>query len=400
MMHNSQPPIPDNETERLLALANLDLDYSSMEDNFSDLTLLAAKVAGTEISLINLIDSYTQWTVAHHGLQVEQTPRENTACQYTIMNEGNFEILDLSADARFKDKEFVCGPPGLRYYFGLPLKTNEGVPIGALCVLDSSQKTMGPEKVELLEIIAKTVVKRLQSYEAINGLSVRLSASNESRMNVAHDIRGPLAGIVGLADIIAEQGETSDVKELLELVAMISRSSKATLELADEILSVEQHKPLAPHEFNLRLFKDKLIQLYAPQAKYKNITLVIKIDSLNEQVSFFKNKLLQITGNLISNALKFTDEGGTVAVNLDLSVSAGKNMLKIIVSDNGMGIEAAELARIVAGVDDSRTGTFGEKGFGFGLSLVSHLVDSLNGHMDVVSTPGQGSRFEISLPQN
>lgn len=400
MMHNSQPPIPDNEMQRLLALANLDLDYSSLEENFSDLTLLAAKVAGTEISLINLIDSYTQWTIAHYGLQVEQTPRENTACQYTIMNPDNFEVPDLAADARFKDKEYVSGSLGLRYYFGLPLKTTEGISIGALCVLDSSQKIMGPEKIELLEIIGQTVVKRLESYEAINLLSVRLNASNESRMNVAHDIRGPLAGIIGLADIIAEQGEAGDVKELLELVAMISRSSKATLELADEILSVEQQKPLASHELNLRLFKDKLIQLYAPQAKYKNITLKITVDSVNEQVSFFKNKLLQITGNLISNALKFTDEGGTVAVNLDLSTSSGKNMLKIIVSDNGVGIEAPELARIVAGSDDSRTGTFGEKGYGFGLSLVFHLVESLHGHMDVVSTPGQGSRFEISLPQN
>jgi signal transduction histidine kinase len=399
MMHNTQPPIPENEMQRLLALANLDLDYSSMEENFSDLTLLAAKVAGTEISLINLIDSYTQWTIANHGLQVEQVPREETACQYTIMNPGNFEVPDLTTDARFKDKEYVSGPRGLRYYFGLPLKTEEGVHIGALCVLDSGLKTMGPEKVELLEIIGQTVVKRLRSYEAINALSARLKTSNESRLNVAHDIRGPLAGIIGLTDIISEQGDSGDIKELLDLVAMISRSSKSMLDLADDILSIEYQKPFATHEFNLRFFREKLIQLYAPQALYKNITLDIHTDPTNEQVPFSRNKLLQITGNLISNALKFTSEGGTVSVDLNLTTTAGKNVLKMIVSDNGVGIEALELERIHSGQNNSNAGTLGEKGYGFGLSLVSHLVESLDGHMEVVSNPGQGSRFEVSLPQ-
>jgi signal transduction histidine kinase len=315
------------------------------------------------------------------------------------MNPGNFEVPDLTTDARFKDKEYVSGPRGLRYYFGLPLKTEEGVHIGALCVLDSGLKTMGPEKVELLEIIGQTVVKRLRSYEAINALSARLKTSNESRLNVAHDIRGPLAGIIGLTDIISEQGDSGDIKELLDLVAMISRSSKSMLDLADDILSIEYQKPFAPHEFNLRFFREKLIQLYAPQALYKNITLDIHTDPTNEQVPFSRNKLLQITGNLISNALKFTSEGGTVSVDLNLTTTAGKNVLKMIVSDNGVGIEALELERIHSGQNNSNAGTLGEKGYGFGLSLVSHLVESLDGHMEVVSNPGQGSRFEVSLPQ-
>jgi hypothetical protein len=57
------PPIPKNEMERLIGLSEFDLDYSNLEDNFKDLTKLAAKVAGTNISLINLLDSFTQWTI-------------------------------------------------------------------------------------------------------------------------------------------------------------------------------------------------------------------------------------------------------------------------------------------------------------------------------------------------
>jgi signal transduction histidine kinase len=398
-MHDSKPPIPENEMQRLLSLADLDIDYSSMEDNFKDLTQLAAKVAGTEISLINIIDSYTQWTIANYGLQSGQVAREETACQYTIMKPEPFEVPDLAADDRFKDKPYVSGAPGLRYYFGLPLKTSEGVHIGALCVLDTSLKKLSPEKIEMLEIIGQTVVKRLRSYEALNSLSQRLKAANESKMKVAHDIRGPLTGIIGLSDMITDQGDACDIQELMEFVSMINKSGKSLLELADEILTADSQKPTASHEFNLLLFKVKLIQLYAPQAKYKDISLNIDINSTNRQVPFSKNKLIQITGNLISNAIKFTAAGGTVVVGLDLMVTGGERVLKIIVSDNGVGMEALALEQVTSGNTSSSAGTLGEKGFGFGLSLVSHLVESLNGHLDVLSNPGQGSRFEVLLPQ-
>lgn len=77
-------PMPEKEMERLLALTDFDLDYSNLQENFKDLTKLAAKVSGTDISLVNLIDSYTQWTVSSHGLLLEQMPREESVCQYTI----------------------------------------------------------------------------------------------------------------------------------------------------------------------------------------------------------------------------------------------------------------------------------------------------------------------------
>lgn len=398
-MPNSQLPIPDNELQRLLSLSELDLDYSNLEDSFKDLTLLAAKVAGTEISLINLIDSFTQWTVANHGLQVDQMPREESVCQYTIMNAGHFEVPDLSLDERFKDKFYVDGPLGLRYYFGMPLTTSEGVNIGALCVLDTQIRSLTPEKIELLEIIGQTVVKRLRSFRALEVLTERLKESNESKKRVAHDIRGPLAGIIGLSDIIGEQGSAGDVKEIMEFVGMINKSGRSLLELADEILSAGGQRTLQENEFNLILFKEKLVKLYQPQAKHKDIALDVVLNAKNENVPFSKNKLLQITGNLISNAIKFTPNGGRITVGLDLAVNSERNLLKISVSDTGTGMDEETLRAIKAGGGSSTAGTGGEKGFGFGLSLVSHLVESLNGSLKIDSVPGQGTTFEVLLPQ-
>jgi len=77
-----QAPIPHNEDERVWALTEFDIDYSDTSDLLKDLVELAAKIAGTQISLVNLIDTYTQWTVANFGLPIDQMKREESVCNY------------------------------------------------------------------------------------------------------------------------------------------------------------------------------------------------------------------------------------------------------------------------------------------------------------------------------
>ena len=386
--------------ERIIALSNIDLDFTNLEENFKDLTLLATKVTGTEISLINIIDTFTQWTIANQGIELEQMPREESVCQYTVMSDTSFEVQDLTLDERFSTKFYVKGPEGLRYYFGMPLKLSPGVNVGALCVLDKEVKALTAEKIELLEIIAQTVVKRLKSIQALELLRAKLNESNEAKKKAAHDIRGPLGGIIGLSDLIAEQGATGEVSEFMEYINMINKSGRSLLDLADEILSEEKAQTLAENEFNLPLFKDKLQKLYQPQAKFKNVDLEISLNAGHESVPFSKNKLLQIAGNLISNAIKFTAAGGKVSVHLGLSLSTTEKLLTITVTDTGVGLDASVIQQILVGKAQTTTGTGGEKGYGFGLSLVSHLVESLNGLISVNSAPGKGTAFEVVLPQS
>ena len=399
-MSNRSFPLPHNELERIIGLSNIDLDFTNLEDSFKDLTLLATKVTGTEISLINIIDSFTQWTIAHQGLELEQMPREESVCQYTIMSDKPFEVQDLTLDERFSTKYYVQGSEGLRYYYGMPLQLAPGLNVGALCVLDKEVKALSPEKIELLEIIAQTVVKRLKSIQALELLRAKLNDSNASKKKAAHDIRGPLGGIIGLSELMAEQGATGDVTEFMEYINMINRSGRSLLDLADEILSEGNVQTLAENEFNLPLFRDKLVKLYQPQAKFKNVDLEVSLNAGNESVPFSKNKLLQIAGNLISNAIKFTTGGGKVSVHLGLSLSATEKILTIRVTDTGVGLNDEAIRLILNGQAQTTPGTVGEKGYGFGLSLVSHLVQSLNGLITVKSTPGKGTTFDVGLPQS
>ncbi|MCF0050824.1 GAF domain-containing sensor histidine kinase [Dyadobacter sp. LJ53] len=394
--------------ERLLSLADFDLDYADLHETFKDLAKLAAKVTGTSISLVNLIDSLTQWTISNYGLDLDQMLREDSVCQYTIMEAEHFEVLDLSADNRFKDKDYVTGNPNVRYYYGVPLKTSNGLQIGALCVLDKEQKTLDPEKIELIKIIADEIVGRLKTHKVLENLRSKLNEAKQTQKKVAHDIRGPLGGIVGLAQIIKDQGDDNQMDEVLEFINLIHKSGNSILDLAEEILESHKEKKSLNaanvvtdnSRFNLTMFKDKLLRLYEPQAKHKHVNFIVNTSALTENVAFSKNKLLQITGNLISNAIKFTPARGTVTVDLKLAITLEVPTLQIAVSDTGVGLNAESIEAVMSGNASSTGGTGGEQGFGFGLALVRHLVESLGGVMSISSDVGKGTTFEVNLPQN
>jgi signal transduction histidine kinase len=397
-----QKPIPTNEADRVWALTEFDIDYSDTAGLLKDLVELAAKIAGTKISLVNLIDTYTQWTVANFGLPIEQMSREDSVCQYTIINNQSFEVKSLSADDRFKDKFYVVDNPNLEYYFGIPLATAEGYNLGALCVLDTAAKNLSPEKVELLKIVAKEVVSRLTTIKYIQNLKSRVNQVTENNIKVAHDIRGPLSGIIGLAQMVTEQGSDQKIEDVLDIMKLIHRAGNSLLDLATDILNAEDKLPrgvVEGNDFTLLNFKDKLEKLYTPQASHKQIDLVLKIKVGQEQKPIPKNKLLQIAGNLITNAIKFTPSNGRIMVDLNIHTVANCQSLEIVVSDNGVGLSQEEINEIIQGVKTSSSGTTGEKGYGFGLSLVKRLIDELRGTLEITSEKGNGTQFKIVLPQ-
>ncbi len=403
---SQNPPIPSNEMERLLALSEFDLDYTDLHQSFSDLTKLAAKVAGTDISLINLIDSFTQWSISSFGLDIKQMTRENSVCQYSILpeNKAGFEVKDLSTDERFKNSDFVVQTPFLKYYYGIPLKLSEDIALGALCVLDHAYKELSAEKKEMLEIIAGEVVNRIKIQLEISKLKSKIEDSNSIKNRVAHDIRGPIGGIIGLAELIQNQGQENKFEDLLNLISLIQKSGNSILELADEILeknfddSGQHSRDLKEHEFTLLTLESKLLDMFIPQALTKKVELRVNAAPLNAEIPFPMNKILQILGNLISNSIKFTPVGGIVEVNLDMEVLGKEKSLLFKVSDSGVGFSPEKLIEFQEGSTTTSLGTSGEKGFGFGLSLVNHLVKGLKGKLILTSIEDQGSEFELMLP--
>jgi signal transduction histidine kinase len=395
-MSNKPLPRPENEIERVFSLAEFDVDYSNMEEQFKDLATLAAKIAGTKMSLINLIDSFTQWTIANHGLKIDQMPREDSVCQYTIASDRQFEIPDLASDERFRDKAYVAGPLRLKYYFGIPLTTADDHHIGALCVLDNERQSLAEEKIELLKIVASEVTNRLTTLKTIDALKKRLAEVMEVQKKLVHEIRGPVAGIIGLSGLIADQGSENTMTDILEAAVQINSSSNAILNITNEITSESQIPPLKKEEFNLHIFKDKLERLYTPQTISKGIELEVNVTEKTKFVPFLKNKVLQITGNLINCALNCTSAMGLITVDLEIRPEATFNLLKIKVTDSGSGMSSDAVDKVLMGQQSQDASPCDDKS---GLLLVKRMVENLNGEFRLRSVDGSGTIAEVFLNQ-
>lgn len=110
------------------------------EPDFDAVVREAAKVLGTPIALISLLDENRQWFKAKVGLQASETPLSISFCTHAVRGPDVFQIGDATKDARFKDNPLVTGDPSIRFYAGAPLKTSTGARIGTLCVIDNQPR--------------------------------------------------------------------------------------------------------------------------------------------------------------------------------------------------------------------------------------------------------------------
>lgn len=392
----------NTELERVFTLSEYNLDYDALCNSFDDLTELAATFAGTPISLVNLLDSYQQWTVGKHGIAVELLPREDTVCDYTIRQDGPFEVKDLSSDERFHLLEAVTGPDQLRYYYGVPITTATGYRLGALCVLDRKEQDISPEKAELLKILAREVVSRLNIFKQVEAMQLRINELTTNRRMLAHDIRGPLGGIVGLAELGTQEVSRTELPNIYAYFELIFNGGKSTIDMTEDILRAD-HEALqtaAPADgcYDLYSLQAKLEKLFLPLVRRKGLDLMVKISPETADVRFSKSLLLQPLINLVANAVKFTPAGGAVTVTLNMETpDEVEKILHVQVSDTGQGMTSGQIKAILAGRSTSMNGTQEERGFGLGLNLVKLLVDKMNGQLDISSKIGEGSVFSISL---
>jgi len=397
-MLNNKPPVPKHESDRILELSKLDLDYSTLEDNFKYLTRLAAKITGKPIALINLIDSFTQWTISNHGFPLKSMPREDSVCQYTIAGDHNyFEVKNLLQDERFKDKPYVSPPDGLRYYMGVPLKSEDGNSIGALCVVDMQVSELSAEQIDFLEIIADEIVNRLYELKRTHQLFNKFTAAQEEHKTLARNIREPLAGIIGILQVIIEDaGNTKIDGEVLQYIKLIEKSSNSILNLTDAVLDTDEERHLNKDQGDLIWLKTTIETLYMPLCLQKNIGFKINVSTRTERIPFSKNKLVQITGNLITYAIRSIPDFENITLDLILKVEASQNVLCINLSFLDSGTDIINKVFDKTGLSASEQKNTGVQA----LVLVQKMIESLNGQIETSIMPGTKRVFNIIIPQN
>jgi two-component sensor histidine kinase len=167
------------ESDRLAALRSYRILDTPPEPAFDDLVQLAARACQAPIALISLIDERRQWFKAEVGLGVRETPLDRSICLTATLQPGLTIVPDLTEDPRFARNALVTGEPHLRFYAGAVLKTPDGVPLGALCVLDCMPRDLTEEQASTLTVLARQVMSQLELRRAIAERDERLEASQQ-----------------------------------------------------------------------------------------------------------------------------------------------------------------------------------------------------------------------------
>lgn len=156
------PRISFTEAERSAALHAYDLLDTPREQDFDDLTRIAAEVCGTPIAVVNLVDTTRQFFKAEVGLGVRETPLETSFCGHAILEEEMMVVPDAQDDPRFACNPLVTGISGLRFYAGALLKTPDGLPVGTMCVLDFRPRHLDEHQIRTLRLLARQAMTQME----------------------------------------------------------------------------------------------------------------------------------------------------------------------------------------------------------------------------------------------
>ncbi|MDE2344252.1 MAG: EAL domain-containing protein [Betaproteobacteria bacterium] len=156
-------PLPFDEAERLQALQACALLDTPRDPLLDDITALAARICGTPMALITLVDRSRQWFKSVHGLTgITETARDISFCSHAILSDTLLEVPDALHDVRFHDNPLVIHQPGIRFYAGMPLRDAGGHALGTLCVLDRQPRVLSEDQRAALHTLSQLALPLLQ----------------------------------------------------------------------------------------------------------------------------------------------------------------------------------------------------------------------------------------------
>jgi signal transduction histidine kinase len=315
------------------------------------------------------------------------------------------EIADIANEHSYPTRlRSMLTRHGYRSILAVPLLREDQL-LGALAVNRNAPGDFAPEVVELMKTFATQSALAIQNarlFREIEQKSRELEAASRHKSeflaNMSHELRTPLNAIIGFSEVLAEQLFGPVNEKQADYLRDILESGRHLLALINDILDLSKieagRMELEASEFDLPRAIENALILVRERASRHGIELVHEIDPGLGAIRADERKVKQVLLNLLTNALKFTADGGRVEVR----ARAVDGSAEISVADTGIGIAAEDQAAVFEEFRQVGTASKKVEGTGLGLAISRKFIELHGGRIGVTSAPGIGSTFAFTLP--
>lgn len=363
----------------------------------------------------NVIDEREETHMLHalSGMYKERfaefpIPRSTQIFRPTFRGEAILRLDDVTQDPRFGNNPpyngLPAGHPQVRSYLAVPVVSRWGKVLGGLF--------FGHEEVGLFTERHESLIVGLAAQTAIAMDNARMYQEAQESIRVrdeflssaAHDLKTPLAGIKGLAQLLLRRAgrmESEEAARLIDGLENIDRTATRMTALVNDLLDITRlhlGRPLDLDRTTTDLVPLARHAVKAAQSTTDRHRVVLKVDAAQVVGVWDGHRVGRVLDNLLNNAVRYSPEGGTIAVRVATEPVAGGAEALISVQDHGIGIPAGELEQVF---DRFHRGSnvVGEiEGTGIGLASARYIIENHGGRITVESHEGQGSTFTIHLP--
>ena len=319
-----------------------------------------------------------------------------------LLKENDLKILDEAGDID------LVGTP-CKVWIGVPLRIESNI-IGVMCLQDyHDENKFSRDDLSVMDFIANQIAIVIQRRMILDNLILATQKAEESALTkqlfmstMSHEIRTPLNEVIGITNLLIQENPREDQ---MEYIKTLKFSGNHLLTLVNDVLDYNKMESgkivFEQTQFNLSDFLEEIMRSYSFRSKAKHLSFDIKkASNLPDEVIGDPTRLNQILSNLLSNALKFTNQGSITVLIKELERTGNQSKMEFTVTDTGIGIPKNMHSLIFdrfAQASQDTTRRFG--GTGLGLAICKKLIELQGGTITVESEPKKGStfRFVISL---
>lgn len=363
-----------------------------------NLVKLAVRVSNMDSGVINIVTLDQQHQLAAVGMDAAVCSREDSMCSKVFTSGAITALADASLDPRFVNNPFVNGGmANVRSYASVPLVTEAGYALGALCVFSDEVRSFDAEQREGLEILARQVVEILELQFKTRQLAAALEVvrrSNEDlagfAARVSHDLKNPLTAILGYAELSEQDVDVEPSGPAARYFSIIRGSARRMLSTVDEVLEFSRiGGAITRQNVRLNTLMNAVLQDVLPLTSSCDATVTV----VDARLRVDRAQVTALLQNLVSNAIKYSEPG--TPPRIEVVAQLGETQVLRVI-DHGKGIAPEDRERVLEPlVRLHRDGD--PAGSGIGLATCVRIATAHGGSIDIAETPGGGTTVTVDL---